>query len=143
MEQNQMAQPPQPAPAPLTPPMQAPAPPAQANKTYRKTRILLVILGLAETHFPISALYSLFQLIQLQWNSGDHRLTTYTGIGFFTIALLLAILQIYAGATNLVNKMGEKATWGIIIAGLIFAFLSIPAILMFVIIPGYSITSEF
>ncbi len=114
-----------------------PIPTATPPQAHSK-KILLIILGILEIPFPAMALYVLLPLLKLQNTLGTNFIAPLIGFGFFIIALLVALVQLVAGIFSFDLKLGQQKTKGLIIVGLILGALTIPAIILFVIMPIYS-----
>lgn len=120
-----------------TPTVSDSIPTATTPQTHSK-KTMLIILGILEIPFPAIALYILLPLLKLQDTLGTNFIAPFIGFGFFIIALLIALAQLVAGIFSFDLKLGQQKTKGLIIVGLILGVLTIPAMILFVIMPIYS-----
>lgn len=109
------------------------------NSVLRSYRRLLIILGLIECVFPAIALYTLSNLLTLATTLKRDPAFVHFGLWFFGFALAIAVLQILVGVAGLDMRLGKTKTRLLMVLGLILTILTIPALLLFIVSPIYSL----
>ncbi|GEM_PF-2857505 len=124
------------------------ATPASQGKTPQshpnsKLKWILIILGILEIPLPAFFLFSILpNLISINNNVGANSLSSYFGIGFFAVLLLVAVSQLITGLLSLESRFGKIKTKVLISSGIILSLLAIPVIILSVIYPIYNSVSK-
>lgn len=129
---------------PPTTPIATPVPPSSPSKEQLITpsKKVLIVLGLLELVFPSLALYMAFPLFQLYSSLKASNPAPHIGLIFFSVAWLTAIAQLVVGLLNLEMKIGGRLTNALIIIGIICSVLILPAMIIFLINPIYSLAGS-
>lgn len=108
------------------------------SKEQKSTSILLIILGVFELILPSIALFLLTpQLNELNNGLGENIFNPYPAILFFGLIILLSLIQIIRGL--FFKKSNLKNSRILIVLGVILAILTIPAVIILIINPIYSL----